>query len=397
MAPKKKTDGNDEPTGCAKFGRVKNNLKMGIVGLPNVGKSSLFNLLCDMEAAAENFPFCTIDPTESRCAVPDERFDHLVKVYGSKPIPSFLNVTDIAGLVKGASEGAGLGNAFLSNIQAVDGIFHVVRAFEDKDVLHVEDSVDSVRDLEVIQHELCAKDLEYVNKCEEQTSKDIKAKKVKLPDCYQPVLEKVRDLLTSDKPIATGHSWSSTEVCHIRDFYPNLITTKPVIYLVNCSVKQFVTGNNKFLEGINQWVSSHGGGSVVPFSVKFEQGLFQNRDNEEKLADIRKKSGKDSMIPDMIRAGYSELNLINFFTCGPMEVRSWTVYNGATAPQAAGVIHTDFEKCFIKAEVCGFEDFKSIATKSSMEEVKAAGKYRVEGKHYIMQAGDIVHFMHNKK
>jgi len=397
MAPKKKTDTQEEK-GCARFGRVKNNLKMGIVGLPNVGKSSLFNLLCDMEAAAENFPFCTIDPTDSRCAVPDERFDHLVKIYGSRPVPSYLQVTDIAGLVKGAAEGAGLGNAFLSNIQAVDGIFHVVRAFEDKDILHVDDSINAVRDLETIQHELCAKDLDYVNKEEERVSASAKKMvKTKLPTEYEPVLAKLKELLSNDKPIATGHTWTNGEVAHIKEYYGNLITTKPVIYLVNCSVKQLLTGKNNHLEGIEKWVEAHGGGTVIPFSIKFEQGWFQNRDNPEKLKDIAEKAGRSTAIPEMIRSGYSELNMINFFTAGPMEIRSWTVYNGSTAPQAAGVIHTDFEKCFIKAEVCAFDDFKEHATKASMEEVKSVGKYRQEGKNYIVKSGDILNIMHNAK
>lgn len=393
---KKKTD-EEQKEGFARFGRVKNNLKMGIVGLPNVGKSSLFNLLCDMEAAAENFPYCTIDPTESRCALPDDRFDHLVGMYKSKPIPSYLHITDIAGLIKGSSEGLGLGNAFLSHIQAVDGIFHVVRAFEDSNILHVDDSVDPIRDLQVIQHELCAKDLEYVLKEEERVLSGMKNKKVKLPDCYESVLKKVKEILESDQPVATGHSWTNTEVAHIRDYYPNLITSKPVIYLVNSSMKQFVSGSNKFLPGIQDWVTNHGGGTVIPFSYKFEEGWFKNRDNPEKLEDIKKKSGKESVIPQMIKSGYNELNLINFFTAGPQEVRSWTVLSGSTAPQAAGVIHTDFEKCFIKAEICSFDDFKANATKPTMEEVKAVGRYRQEGKTYVVQSGDIVHFMHNAK
>lgn len=395
MAPKKKDV--EEVMGAANFGRVKNTLKMGIVGLPNVGKSSLFNLLCDMEAAAENYPFCTIEPTDSRCRVPDERFDWIQALYKSKPVPSYLNVTDIAGLVRGAAEGAGLGNAFLSNIQAVDGIFHVVRAFEDNKVLHVDDFVSPKRDLDTIQHELCAKDLEYFSKECAVVDKDLRIKKIKLPEQFDFCKEKVKELLEADKPVASGHAWTPGQVGCIKDYFPNLITTKPVIYLVNSSMKQFVSGDNKFMDEINEWVKEHGGGTVIPFSTPFEAGWFKNRDNPEKLADIEKKSGKTSAIPAMIKGGYSELNMINFFTAGPLETRSWTVYNGSTAPMAAGVIHTDFEKCFIKAEVVAYEDFHANATEPSMNQLKAIGKFRQEGKNYIVQSGDIMNFMHNAK
>lgn len=245
MPPKKV---EEEPAGAARFGRSSNNLKMGIVGLPNVGKSSLFNLLCDQNAAAENFPFCTIEPNSSRCPVPDERYDWLCRLW--KPpseYPAFLFVTDIAGLVRGAAEGAGLGNAFLSHIQAVDGIFHVVRAFESDEVIHVDDSIDPVRDLDTIQHELCLKDLEYLATCVEAEKKDVrKSPGMKLSALFIGTMEKVEALLKADTPIRGG-LWTSPEVEMIRNKLPALLTTKPVAYLVNLTAEDYIRKKNRHL------------------------------------------------------------------------------------------------------------------------------------------------------
>ena len=301
MPPKKK-DEAPEAAGAAKFGRVRNNLKMGIVGLPNVGKSSLFNLLTDQAIAAENFPFCTIEPNEARCAVPDERYDYLCNLW--KPpseYPAYLHVTDIAGLVRGAAEGAGLGNAFLSNIQAVDGIFHVVRAFESEEVIHVDDSVDPVRDLETIQHELCAKDMEYLKRAVDQEKLDVKKNPtMKLSGLFVETMDKVETMLGSDLPIRGG-TWTTPEVEMIKEKLPQLITTKPIVYLVNLTKKDFVRKRNKWLVKIHEWIKSHGGGVMIPFSVEFEQELWDLRaDEEAQKAFLETAEGAKSALPKMV-------------------------------------------------------------------------------------------------
>ena len=396
MPPKKK-DEPDEAVGAARFGRVRNNLKMGVVGLPNVGKSSLFNLLTDQSIAAENFPFCTIEPNEARCAVPDERYDFLCNMW--KPpseYPAYLHVTDIAGLVRGAAEGAGLGNAFLSHIQAVDGIFHVVRAFDSEEVIHVDDSVDPVRDLETIQAELCAKDMEYLRKAVEQEKLDVKKNPtMKLSALFVSTMDKVEEMLTDNLPIRTGE-WTTPEVQMIKEKLGRLITTKPIVYLVNLSKKDFIRKKNKWLVKIHTWIKEHGGGVMIPFSVEFEQELWDKREDVDATkAFLDSVDGAKSALPKMVVQGYKELNLIYYFTAGEKEVRCWTLYEGSLAPQAAGVIHSDFERGFIKAEVVAFDDFKALAKGKGMVEVKAAGKYRQEGKTYVVKDGDIIHFQFN--
>jgi obg-like ATPase 1 len=376
---------------------VKNNLKMGIVGLPNVGKSSLFNILTKQSIAAENYPFCTIDPNEARCAVPDARYDYLCGMWKpASEYPAYLFVTDIAGLVRGASQGAGLGNAFLSNIAATDGIFHVVRAFDATDVVHVDDVVDPIRDLETITAELCLKDIETVKRAVADEERDVKKNPtMKLSALFKSTMEKCQEMLEKNLAIRTG-DWNTPEVEMIKEKLPSLITTKPMIYLVNLSKKDFVRKKNKWLPKIHAWIQEHGGGSMIPFSVEYEQELFDIGDDEDlRRQFFEENEGSKSSLPKMITQGYSELNLIYYFTAGEKEVRCWTVYNGATAPQAAGVIHSDFERGFIKAEVCAFDDFKSISTKPSMAEVKEAGKFRQEGKQYVVKDGDIIHFQFN--
>eukprot|EP01135_Chromosphaera_perkinsii_P006361 Nk52_evm90s485 gene=Nk52_evmTU90s485 len=395
MPPKKKEE--EAPKGGVRFGRVRNNLRMGIVGLPNVGKSSLFNLLTETSIAeAGNFPFCTIDPNESRCAVPDERFDFLCDMWQPpSKIPAYLMITDIAGLVRGAADGAGLGNAFLSHIGAVDGIFHVVRAFENDEVVHVDDSVDPIRDLETIQMELCAKDLKELEKAIEKETKEVrKNQTMKLSQVFIDTMDKVKALLEENKPVKDA-DWSNSEIEMIKEKLPNLCTTKPVIYLVNINQKDYVRKKNKWLMKIHRWIQEHGGGSMIPFSIEFEEEHFQLREDAEAQAKFCEEVGAKSVLSKMITTGYHELNLIHFFTAGDKEVRCWTVYGGAFAPQAAGVIHTDFERGFIKAEVVSFDDFKALQKTKGMAEVKAAGKYRLEGKKYVVQDGDIILFQFN--
>ena len=396
MPPKKK-DEPEEAVGAARFGRVRNNLKMGVVGLPNVGKSSLFNLLTDQSIAAENFPFCTIEPNEARCAVPDERYDFLCNMW--KPpseYPAYLHVTDIAGLVRGAAEGAGLGNDFLSHISAVDGIFHVVRAFDSEEVIHVDDSVDPVRDLETIQAELCAKDMQYLKKAVEQEKLDVKKNPtMKLSALFISTMDKVEEMLTNNLPIRNGE-WTTPEVLMIKEKLGRLITTKPIVYLVNLSKKDFIRKKNKWLVKIHTWIKEHGGGVMIPFSVEFEQELWDVREDVDATkAFLDSVEGAKSALPKMVVQGYKELNLIYYFTAGEKEVRCWTLYEGSLAPQAAGVIHSDFERGFIKAEVVAFDDFKALAKGKGMAEVKAAGKYRQEGKTYVVKDGDIIHFKFN--
>ena len=396
MPPKKK-DEPEEAVGAARFGRVRNNLKMGVVGLPNVGKSSLFNLLTDQSIAAENFPFCIIEPNEARCAVPDERYDFLCNMW--KPpseYPAYLHVTDIAGLVRGAAEGAGLGNDFLSHISAVDGIFHVVRAFDSEEVIHVDDSVDPVRDLETIQAELCAKDMQYLKKAVEQEKLDVKKNPtMKLSALFISTMDKVEEMLTNNLPIRNGE-WTTPEVLMIKEKLGRLITTKPIVYLVNLSKKDFIRKKNKWLVKIHTWIKEHGGGVMIPFSVEFEQELWDVREDVDATkAFLDSVEGAKSALPKMVVQGYKELNLIYYFTAGEKEVRCWTLYEGSLAPQAAGVIHSDFERGFIKAEVVAFDDFKALAKGKGMAEVKAAGKYRQEGKTYVVKDGDIIHFQFN--
>ncbi|OEU15017.1 hypothetical protein FRACYDRAFT_208615 [Fragilariopsis cylindrus CCMP1102] len=398
MPPKKSSEAE-----VPRFGRVGNNLKMGIVGLPNIGKSSLFNLLSESaQADAENYPFCTIDPNTTRCAVPDKRYQSLVDIW--KPpsqYPAYLHLVDIAGLIKGASEGAGLGNAFLSHIQSVDGIFHLVRAFDDRAVTHVEDSVDPERDLDTITAELCKKDLAYVIQQRENREKDVKKNPtMKLPPLFFTVMDKVQEMLENNQPLAKGCEWTAPEVDKINELIPGCITLKPTVYLVNCSQKSFVTGGNKYLAKIKDWVESHGGGLVIPFSVEFEEALAALRkagdvDGEKALLDSL--NGRKSVLPRIVKCGYKQLKLMYYFTAGVKEVRCWTLAMESTAPQAAGVIHSDFEAGFIKLECCSYDDFMECNKgEKSMANVKAAGKYRQEGKNYIVQDGDICHFLFNK-
>jgi len=402
---------------AARFGRVKNTLTMGFVGLPNVGKSSLTNLLSGANhAEAANYPFCTIDPNVVSCIVPDKNFKYLADTW--KPgsiVPAALKVTDIAGLIKGASEGAGLGNAFLSHIAAVDGIYHLVRDFKSDEVIHVDDSVDPIRDLETIQGELCAKDASslqavYDRECErvrKEKGLSKQATNFKLSDAFAEAYRKSKELVESKTPIQTGE-FTATEVDVIREW--GMITTKPQIYVVNLSQRSFIRKGSKWLPKIGQWVKEHGGGQIIPVSCEFEQNYSDLKDSpddqkaflqqckEEAMAAGLKGPQAEirSMVPRLIRAGRQALCLQSYYTAGPKEVRAWTIAKGTTAPQAAGVIHTDFERGFIKAEICNFADFKALHQgENSMAKIKVAGKYRQEGKQYIMQDGDIVVFMHN--
>mmetsp|Transcript_64636 Transcript_64636/g.185870 ORF Transcript_64636/g.185870 Transcript_64636/m.185870 type:complete len:428 (-) Transcript_64636:37-1320(-) len=420
MPPKKKNNQDSDDQGAmraARFGRVKNTLTMGFVGLPNVGKSTFTNILAGAaHAEAANYPFCTIDPNVVQCIVPDKNFKYLADTW--KPpsiVPAALKVTDIAGLIRGASEGAGLGNAFLSHIAAVDGIYHLIRAFDSSEIVHVDDTIDPIRDLETIQGELCAKDLSVLSSVLENEQNRVRKEKglsrsatnFTLSEAFTEAYEKCKKLLESNTPIQTGE-FSAAEVDVIKEW--GMITTKPQIYVVNLSQKNFIRKGSKYLPRINEWVKEHGGGQIIPVSGEFEQNLFDLKDDPEgqkaflqECCEEAKKQGLKgpqadvkSMVPRLIRAGRQALCLQSFYTAGPKEVRAWTIMKGTLAPQAAGVIHTDFERGFIKAEVCAFDDFKELHQgEASMAKVREAGKYRQEGKNYVMQDGDIVVFMHN--
>uniref|UniRef100_A0A665WXY8 Obg-like ATPase 1 n=1 Tax=Echeneis naucrates TaxID=173247 RepID=A0A665WXY8_ECHNA len=376
MAPKK---GDEAPKPPPLIGRFGTSLKIGIVGLPNVGKSTFFNVLTKSQAAAENFPFCTIDPNESRVPIPDERYDFLCQFHKpASKIPAFLNVVDIAGLVKGAHAGQGLGNAFLSHISACDGIFHMTRAFEDEDIIHVEGIVDPVRDMEIIHEELRLKDEEMIGPVIDKLEKtairggDKKLKPEYVSQC-------------PSRPFALPHS--KVEVLNKHLF----LTSKPMIYLVNLSEKDYIRRKNKWLVKIKEWVDSNDPGAlVIPFSGSLESQL-QDMSEEERQKYCTEHKTQSSLIK-IIKTGYAALQLEYFFTAGPDEVRAWTIRKGTKAPQAAGKIHTDFEKGFIMAEVMKFQDFKEEGSESA---VKAAGKYRQQGRNYTVEDGDIIFFKFN--
>jgi obg-like ATPase 1 len=369
------------------LGRPGNNLKIGIVGVPNVGKSTFFNALTKSSVPAENYPFCTIDPSESRCAVPDARFDWLCQHFKPQSkVPAYLSVIDIAGLVAGAAAGEGLGNAFLSHIKSVDAIFHLSRAFDSDEIAHVEGDVDPVRDLEIIRKELRLKDLEQLKKALEVAKKGLRCNESdKEKVLERDTIAKAIDLIEVQGKDVRHGDWSIKEIDVVNSLY--LLTAKPVIYLVNILQEEWAKKKNKHLLRLKQWIDANSPGDLlIPFSAAFEQQLLAGELQESP------ETGVVSALPKIILAGYNALNLQYFFTAGPDEVRAWTIRKGSKAPQAAGVIHTDFEKGFIMAEVMKFEDLKALGTESA---VKAAGKYLSKGREYIVEDGDVIFFKFN--
>ncbi|CAB1421720.1 unnamed protein product [Pleuronectes platessa] len=388
MAPKK----GEAPKQAPLIGRFGTSLKIGIVGLPNVGKSTFFNVLTKSQASAENFPFCTIDPNESRVPVPDERYDFLCQYH--KPlskVPAFLNVVDIAGLVKGAHAGQGLGNAFLSHISACDGIFHMTRAFDDEDIIHVEGNVDPVRDIEIIHEELRLKDEEMMDPILDKLEKmAIRGSDKKLKPEYD-IMVKVKNWVVEEKKAVRFYGeWNEKEIEVLNKYL--FLTSKPMIYLVNLSEKDYIRKKNKWLAKIKEWVDANDPGAVViPVSGALESKLLDIEDEEEKKKYCEELKTQ-SVLTKIIKTGYSALQLEYFFTAGVDEVRAWTVRKGSKAPQAAGKIHTDFEKGFIMAEVMKFVDFKEEGSENA---AKSAGKYRQLGRNYVVEDGDIIFFKFN--
>jgi len=359
--------------------------KCGIVGLPNVGKSTLFNALTEAGIAAENYPFCTIDPNVGIVPVPDPRLDQLAAIVKpERVLPTTMEFVDIAGLVEGASKGEGLGNKFLSHVRETDAIAHVVRCFENDDVVHVSGKVDPVSDIEIINTELALADLETVERvllrAEKQTRSGDKEMVARVA-----LLTKVRDSL-SETGNVRNLDLEKDQKKLISDL--NLLTMKPVEYIANVAEDGFE--NNPLLDQVRELASKENA-RVVPVcaSIEAEVSQLDREDREEFLAAL---GLKESGLAGVIRAGYALLELLTFFTAGVKEVRAWTVTNGATAPNAAGRIHTDFERGFIRAEVTAFDDFINCNGENGAKE---AGKLRLEGKEYIVHEGDVMHFRFN--
>lgn len=363
-------------------------LQCGIVGLPNVGKSTLFNCLSNAKAQAANFPFCTIEPNVGVITVPDERLTKLAElVKPQKVVPNTIEIVDIAGLVKGASQGEGLGNQFLGNIRATNAIIHVLRCFDDGNVIHVDGSVDPIRDKEIIDTELQLKDLETVTKRIQKVEKTAKTGTDKDAKKTFEILSVVKSHLEAGKSARTAPI-TVEDFEFIEDL--SLLTIKPVLYVCNVDEASVNTGN-KYVDLVKESVKDENA-EVLIISAKIESEIAELEDYEERQMFLADLGLTESGVAKLIRAAYRLLNLSTYFTAGVQEVRAWTITKGFTAPQAAGVIHSDFEKGFIRAEVIKYQDFVTLGSENACKE---AGKLGVEGKTYVVEDGDIMHFRFN--